>query len=318
MSFPAQADQNIGNTVIQITKSRSVPFSWSGEEQRGLDSNGPGYNNVRNDQITQALRTLCNEVEADLGGAAAANASRAYGTIGTVPFATNLAATAQLRKILADNGSPMSDLKAVIDTNVGANMRTLTQLSKANEAGDDTLLRQGVLLNVHGFDIRESAGVKTVTAGTGASYVVNGATAAGATSIVLKTGTGTVNAGDIVTIAGDSNQYVVLGGVSAPGTITIAAPGLRLAASDGAAVTVVATHTANVGFQRNAIVLAARAPAFPKEGDLRLDSTTITDPRSGLSFEVSMWPGNRMVQYQIALAWGVKVIKPTHVAQLIY
>lgn len=317
MSFPAQADQTIGNTVIQITKSRSVPFSWAGEEQRGLNANGPGYNNIRRDQITQAMRTLCNEVEVDLALAAAQGASRAYGTAGTTPFASDLSATANVRKILADNGAPMADLQLVIDTTAGAKMRTLTQLTKANEAADDTLLRQGVLLDVHGFGVRESGNVKVVTAGSGASYAVNGATAAGSTSIVLKTGTGTVNAGDVITIAGDSNQYVVTSGVSAPGTITIGAPGLRLAAADGAAVTVVASHTANAAFQRNAIVLVSRAPAFPQEGDLRLDSTTITDPRSGLSFEVSMWPGNRMVQYQIALAWGVKVIKPAHVALLL-
>jgi len=263
------------------------------------------------------MRTLCNEVEVDLALAAAQGASRAYGTAGTTPFASDLSATANVRKILADNGAPMADLQLVIDTTAGAKMRTLTQLTKANEAADDSLLRQGVLLDVHGFAIRESGNVKVVTAGSGASYAVNGATAAGSTSIVLKTGTGAVNAGDVITIAGDSNQYVVTSGVSAPGTITIGAPGLRLAAADGAAVTVVASHTANAAFQRNAIVLVSRAPAFPQEGDLRLDSTTITDPRSGLSFEVSMWPGNRMVQYQIALAWGVKVIKPNHVALLL-
>ena len=34
-------------------------------------------------------------------------------------------------------------------------MRTLGQLTKANEADDHTLLRRGVLLDVHGFAIRE-------------------------------------------------------------------------------------------------------------------------------------------------------------------
>lgn len=316
MTIPTAADQVMSSTVIQITKSREVPFSWAGEEQRGLNKNGPGYNNIKRDQMTQAMRTLCNEVEVDLAVEAYKNASRAYGTAGTTPFATDLSATAQLRKILADNGAPLADLNMVIDTAAGAKMRTLTQLSKANEAADTSLLRQGVLLDVHGFAIRESAGVQIAAIGTGTLYVANGAQVVGTTAIVLKTGTGTVVAGDIVTFAGDTNQYVVNAGIAAPGTITIGNPGLRVALADGTAMTITAAHTSNVAFQRNAIVLVARAPAKPEEGDLRIDSLTVTDPRSGLSFEVSMWPGNRMVEYKIALAWGVKAIKPAHIAML--
>lgn len=318
MNLPAQADQVIGNTAIVITRSKEVPFTWSGEEQRGLNANGPGYNNIKRDQIVQAMRTLCNFVESDIAIAASQSASRAYGTIGTLPFATNLAATAQVRKILADNGAPLSDLSLVIDSASGASMRTLTQLSKANEAGDTSLLRQGVLLNVHGFDIRESAQTQLVTAGTGTLYKTVGPQVAGDTSIALNTGSGTINAGDVITFAGDTNQYVVTAGIAAPGTITIGNPGLRGAVAGASNVTVVASHNACVGFHRNAIALVTRAPAAPEEGDLAMDRMVITDPRSGLSFEVSMWPGNRMVAYKIALAWGVKVIKPAAVAQLVY
>ena len=40
MSIPAEADQTIGCSTIAITKARAFPFSWNGEEQRGLN-NGP-------------------------------------------------------------------------------------------------------------------------------------------------------------------------------------------------------------------------------------------------------------------------------------
>ena len=58
-------------------------------------------------------------------------------------------------------------------------------------------------------------------------------------------------------------------------------------------------------------------PERPKEGDMALDVMSITDPRSGLTFEISMYPGYRMVTYEIALAWGVKLIKPEHTAILL-
>ena len=67
----------------------------------------------------------------------------------------------------------------------------------------------------------------------------------------------------------------------------------------------------------SAIALATRAPALPAEGDSAVDRQIITDPRSGLSFEVSIYEQYRQVQYEIALAWGVKAVKPEHMAILI-
>lgn len=321
MTAPDDGNQTIGNVEIKITKARAVPFRWNGEEQKGINT-GPGYANIRRDQIVQAMRTLTNEVESDLGGSYAA-ASRAVGTSGTTPFASDLSDTANVLKVLLDNGSPNADLSMVINTAAGAKMRTLTQLTKANEAADNSLLRQGVLLDVHGFAIRESAAVKSPSVGTAASATTDtSGYAVGATSITLAaTGTGTILAGDVITFAGDTaNQYVVESGAAAvPGaTIKIAAPGLQKAIPGSAkAVTVVATGARNMAFQRNAIVLVARAPALPEEGDMADDRMVVTDPRSGLSFEVSMYRQYRQVRYELALAWGSKVIKPEHTALLL-
>ena len=73
----------------------------------------------------------------------------------------------------------------------------------------------------------------------------------------------------------------------------------------------------NLAFDREAIQLVTRAPALPKEGDMAIDRTVITDPISGLSFEVSIYGGYRKVRYELALAWGQKVIKPEHTAILL-
>lgn len=66
--------------------------------------------------------------------------------------------------------------------------------------------------------------------GTGTSYTSTAAGfAIGTTQIPLITGTGTVLPGDVVTFAGDTNKYTVTVGISGPGTITIASPGLAQA-----------------------------------------------------------------------------------------
>ncbi|MBB5508149.1 P22 coat - protein 5 family protein [Paraburkholderia atlantica] len=306
---PDDGDQSIGNVPIVITKSRMVPFRWTGEEQKGVN-HGPGYTGIRTNQITQAMRTLTNEIEAAVGQLVFAS-SRATGTAGTTPFASDLSATAQARKILSDNGAPLSDLQCVVDTTSGASLRTLMQLTKANEAGTTELRAQGTLLELHGFKVRESAGVATHVSGTGASYVTNGALAVGATTIPVQTGSGTILVGDVITLAGDTNKYVVTTALTG-GNVVIAAPGLRKAATSGTAVTVGAAYTGNAFFSRNAFVLSTRLPALPQEGDMADDRTTIVDPRSGLAFEVSMYRQYRRVRYEIACAYGMANIKPEH------
>ena len=322
MSIPAEADQTIGYSTIAITKARAFPFSWNGEEQRGLN-NGPGYLGIRANQIAQAMRAAVNEVETDLC-ALHAVMSRAAGTAGTTPFATNTAGLTAARQILADNGASLSDASLVLNTTAGANLRTLLNVNSARDESRMPITQQGVITRISDLSIRESAQVVTSTAGTGATVKTNTAGyAIGATTITLKStgGTGTVVAGDVITFAGDTNQYVVTSGdsdISDGGTITIAAPGLRKAiAASETAITIVAAAARSMAFSRSAIVLATRLPERPAEGDLALDVMTITDPRSGLSFEVAIYGGYRKIRYEIALAWGVKCIKPEHTALLL-
>jgi hypothetical protein len=316
---PNDGDQTIGNIQLSITKARRVPFRWNGEETLGLNNNGSGAANIRNGQMAQAIRTLVNEMEIDVVTAARIGASRAYGTAGTTPFASTLGDPAQLRKILDDNGTPMNDRALIIDTSAGASIRTLAQLTKANEAGTALTLRSGELLDLHGFSIHESAGVGVNTKGTGTSYTSNTAGyAVGATNITLITGSGTVLAGDIVTFAGDTNKYVVAVGTAAPGVISLAAPGLRVAlAASAVAMTVGASYTGNIAFSRGSLVLATRAPALPDGGDLAVDRVLVTDPRSGISFEVAMYAQYRQMQYEVSACWGVKNIKANHSAILL-
>tara|TARA_R110000803_G_scaffold15605_1_gene42984 strand:+ start:616 stop:1758 length:1143 start_codon:yes stop_codon:yes gene_type:complete len=317
MVVPDPTGQTSGFTDIIITKSRFMEFGFNGEDQKGLNT-GAGYGTVRANRIAQAIRKLTNEVEADLCGLQS-TFSRAHGTAGTTPFGTanDYTDASNALKILKDNGAPLQDNQLVINTAAGVNF--LGKQSAVNAAGTDSMLRQGVLLDVNGMPIRESAQINTPAIGGGSSYTSHASGfPVGTTSITLITGSGTVLAGDVVTFAGDTNKYVVTTGVTAAGALVIAAPGLVQALPASAkALSIVASSARNMAFNRSAIVLAARAPARPVEGDMAVDVTSITDPRSGLTMEFAMYPGYRKVRYEVALAWGVKNIKPEHTALLL-
>ena len=315
MSIPSAVDQTIANSTLTLSKNKYAAFSWTGEEANSMDSGGPGFLNIQQDQIAQAFRVLTNEMENDVCDALATGASRAYGTAGTTPFASTLADSAQARKILDDNGAPSSGRSLVIDTSAGAALRTLGQLTKANEAGTSMTLRDGELLNLQGFSVRESAQINGATAGTGTSYVLDGAASEGDTTISIDTGSGTVLAGDVVTI--DGNKYVVTTGVAAPGDIVIAEPGLVADVADTSTVTVNATSQRNLAFSSDALLLANRLPVFPAEGDLAIDNEIITDPRTGISFDLRVYPGDGMVLYRIHALWGWVAKKPEHAAILL-
>jgi len=317
MTIPEGTDQTVDNKTLTISKAQSIQIPWTGEVIKHVD-NGSGFESVYGDQLVQAMRTLTNEIEADLLSDIYQNASRAHGTAGTTPFGSNFNELANLRKIMVDNGCPVNDrmLTAVMNTNAGVNLRNLAQLQKANESASDSLLRQGTLLDLQGLMLKESAGVQSHTKGTGASYVTNGTFAVGDTTVSIDGGTGTVLAGDVVTFTGDTNKYVVISALSG-GDIVIGGPGLQQSLADGVAMTVGASYTGNVAFHRNAAELVIRAPAVPNGGDAADDSMVVQDPWSGLVFEVRSYKGYRKAMFEVAVAYGYKTWKPDFVATLL-
>lgn len=322
----ATGTTTVGYTDVTITKSKAAPISWNGEEQRAVGTNGT-YNKILADQFVDGMRKLVNAVEVDLATVVKQRASRAYGSAGTAPFGTagDLSDVAGVRQILEDNGAPLSDLQLALGSAAMANLRgKQSVLFKVNEAGSNDMLRNGMTDRLQGFALRNSAGISLHTKGTGASYVTSGSTAVGVTDIALVTGTGTVLAGDIVTFAADTaNKYVVGTGVTAPGTISLNKPGARVVIPTGNALTVGNSYTPNAAFSRSAVVLATRAPAAPIGvngqviGDSADDVMMLTDPMTGITFEVRVYKQYRQVKFEIGLAWGVAVVKPEHVALLL-
>jgi len=328
MTPPSNNNNTFEVGTMTITKAKAAKFNFVAEEQRSLNAgSGPNYQSAQAMIVAQALRTLTNEIEGDLATTARFAASRAWGTAGTTPFGTtvdHLNDLAQVRKILDDNGAPPTGRSMVLDTSTGANLRSAKNLTRVNEAGDQMTLRQGELLDIFGFSVKETGQARSHTAGTAAGATTNNAGyAVGATVINLASaGTGTFVPGDVISFAGDANRYLVVSGdadILNGGSITIAAPGLRRAipASNTEITRTASYSVAGVGFSMDALHLAARPPARPTEGDLAIDVMTVTDPRSGLTYEFAVYPGYRMVYGEIGLAWGTHCSKREHVALLL-
>ena len=311
-------DPDVNNVTLTVAKSKYVPVKWTGEDAMGVAHSGT-LGNIRANQFAQAMRALTNEVERDIASTYQ-RASRCYGTPGTTPFATSTEETAQIRKILVDNGAPTSDLQLVIDTGAGAKLRSLTLLQSVASAGTDATLRRGELLSLNGLAIRESAGINKHFAGSmGGTPLVNNLSGyAAGSSVIAFDGASAINlqAGDVVSFGSDPNKYMVReGGVVSP--LTISAPGLVMPIPDNTPITVYPSYVASMAFDRSAIQAILRLPAVPEEGDQAIDRTIITDPVSGISFEVALYPGYRQMRYEIGLAWGWECIKPEHVAVLL-
>lgn len=313
--------QSIANVPITISKSRSVPFGITGEENRALNNAGT-LQNINAQRIAQAIRTLTNEVERDLG-ALHVSASRAYGTATGTPFGTagDLSDIAEARRILTDNGAPTGDLHMVLGGSSATRMRgKQSNLFKVNEAGSEELLRSGELGRLQGFSMHESAGVReAVTVGSATATVDATGYVVGTTSFTLSSAAVALLAGDIITFAGDSNEYVVKTAVSGTGgTLVIQEPGIKVAMSAATkAITVVAATTRNMFFHRGAIQLATRAPAMPDGGDSADDVMSLTDPYTGITYEFAVYRQKRQVRYEVNLAWGCAVVQARHLGLLI-
>jgi hypothetical protein len=322
MTIPEGTDQTVDNETMSLDTFANVQIPWTGEEIQHVN-NGSGFETIYGDQIKQAMRAITNSIETAIGSVAYLASSRAFGTAGTTPFGSNFNEIAELRQILVDNGAPLDgNMSLVVNSLAGTNLRQLAQLQKANEGGGTDMLRQGTLLDLQGFMMRESAGVAAHTAGAGASGLVNGAEALGQTTITYDTltvNTTGYKAGDVVTFAVDTvNKYVLgTGSTATAGDIVLNNPGLRLAVPDNNAITIGASYAANLAFHRSAIELGIRPIAVPNGGDAATDMMTVQDPHSGLVYTIAVYKGYKKTMIEIGALYGIKAWKSDHIATLL-
>jgi hypothetical protein len=313
---PKNGGEDFGYVDVVITKNKiAKPIVWTGDEEIAV---GGQLNQMLINQYAQAMRSLCNEVERDLCLEATIGAlsdGNVYGTPGTTPFATNLKDLAQIKKIQDDNGTPLGDRHLIINTATGAALRTLEKLTNVNQSGENTLLRQGVLTDLMGYAVRESAGFQIQAPGSVNNVTLSADVNEGVNILPVDAVSGTLNKGALLTIGG--RKYMVAADVASGDTVIVIAPKLLNAAVSGSTLSVGGQYLANVAFSRDFLYLAARTPAMPSQGDEAKDVMVITDPVSGLSFQVALYGAYRQTRVEIGLAWGQKAVNIRHGACLL-
>lgn len=317
MTIPEGDDQTITEDSFALDQVANVQINITGEGERTLDTHY-NFETVHGNRFLRAFRKIRNTIESYAAGVAYKGASRAYGTAGTTPFGSNFNEVAEIRQLLEDNGYFGENETSLVISNAAAtNLRQLAQLQKANEAGGDDLLRRGSLLDLQGIMIKQSAGVKSHTKGTGSAYETSAAEAVGSTTINLDTGSGTILAGDILTFTGDSvNKYVVNTAYSG-GTLTIAAPGIQTAVAENTVAAVGNNYTANVAIWQPCFEIAARPMLAPSGGDAADMVERVQDPITGLVYEIREYRGFHKAMWSITVVYAAKVWQPEGVAVLI-
>lgn len=199
---------------------------------------------------------------------------------------------ASLIQTMDEQKIPLTERLEIISPEYKAALLSIDSFVEADKRGDaGTTIREASLGHVMGMDHFMGQGVDstTFTSGTQTAAVVNGAVAAGATSIVYDGGAvaaGTIKDGDIVTIAGYGN--VVCNALSTAstgaGTFTFYEP-LRVAVANDVVLTVYdgggnTRQLHGVAFNRRAFAFAS-VPLNIPEGAV---GTSVTD--GGLSVRV--------------------------------
>lgn len=272
-------------------------------------------------QAKEAVKSLANGIEDYLWSLLAAKVSGYAGTAGLTPFGAGLDDFLAADKILNDNLADPEDRFMIINTAAKASamgLRAIQDASFRGGRGPNSLI-SGEIGDILGARWVMSQRVPNHTSGTlaGIGTTVTGVNAIGATVIALSGGaSGTILAGDILTIAGRTYNVVSSVGGATPSSVTIAAPGLTLATAGGEVLTIAATFAGNILIQKNALAFAM-APLIDtvEVPGATLQSVAI-DEGSGLSLRLEVSRQHRQVQWSFDALYGGTVVRPQLAAWL--
>lgn len=250
------------------------------------------------------------------------------GTPGTTPFASTTAAARSARKMLNAAGTPMAMRSLLLGFDAEENALGLPNFEKANEAGTNQIAVEAIIGRRVGFDWRTEGYMPTFTGGTlsdgtnKAALIDSAAVAVGDISVDMDetTLTGTLLKGDLFTVAGDTQQYVVTADATAAGnSITVSfSPAAKVAWADNAQVTFVANHEVSalaMGYQ--AIAFASR-PLITEVGFSGGNIIRqIPDPHSGLVLNMEISREHYRTKVSFSCLWGSTLARPQSAVRIL-
>lgn len=284
-------------------------------------------------EASEAIKGIANQVNSDI----LALGRKFYGfagTAGTTPFGNtdvakngDTADATTLRKILNKQLANISDRHVVFDPDAEANALNLRAFNDANWSGTVEAIMNGNLNSRLGFrwwmhQLVPTFVGGTLSDGTNKKALVNGALAQGVKTMNIDstTLTGTLVDGDVFTIAGQTQTYVVSNTTlltAAGNAITGVTfePALKVAVADNAQITFKADHVMNIGFHRDAIAFATRPLDNVQQGLGSITSSAV-DPDSGLSLRLEVTREHKRTRFSYDILYGVAVVRREFGARL--
>jgi len=319
-AYPA-APTNLTTATVQISLDNWQKASF------GLTDKELGQINAQDDFITLEMTAAFEALAVDINDSIFAEYVGVYGYTGTAdttPFGAGVEVTSATlaRKILNQQKCPRDNRRGVLDFDAEANALALAQFSDAEKVGGSDVKISGEIGRKFGVDWNADDGVPTHTAGTASGATTSSAGyAVGVTTMTLgSNGTGALVEGDVFTIAGDDQTYVISTGdddVSNGGTIVFA-PALKVEITTAeTAITVKADHVSNLVFHRDAFALAMRAPDDAlKEVFTPDNSYTMQDPVSGLVMRLEVIRMYKQTMWELDVLWGAKLIRAEYATRI--
>lgn len=263
--------------------------------------------------------------------------ARAYlhaGTAGTTPFAADLDPLQGVRTLLNVAKHPEAGRRVVLDPFAEGNAAFLDIFAKANERGDQQGIIAGTIGHKFGADWAMDQQVPSHSNGApGAGpFAIKGAqTAANAKGVYedgsgsliidgLTITTGTLKSGTLFTIAGSTQQYVVIDDVTADGTGAVTLhtmPALAADAADNAVVTLVADHVSNFYFHEQAFAFASRPLGDTVLPGLGTVVQAMPDPVSGLILRLQVTRQYMQTVWTFDMLYGGRTIRHDGVARIL-
>ena len=306
-SNPALTNTDQDTVAIELTEWREAPFSVTDLELTKIDQD----EHFMPMAMHEAVRVLAEEANVFM----ASKYKEIYnfvGAAGTTPFGTNTSEIIAADKKLNQLNVPGTGRSFIMDTEAYANALSLDSFHHAEKMGRNGVVIDADLGRVFNFDTQWDNAVQSHTLGatTGTNVLTNGGGTAGDTTLAIDGLTGQPVVGDIFTIAGNTQQYVVTDGgtlVSDAATITIEPP-LAATVADGVQLTFVDDHTANLAMHKDAITMAER----PLKQTSLAPSTiaSLTDPVSGVSMRLEIVRMRNVDEWRLQVLYGGKSTRP--------
>ena len=307
---PAFVDNAPGLVQITLANWRQAAFHLKDDEMVKIDKSA----HFMPMQVHEAIRALAGDIN-DKIWLEYKGVYNHVGAAGTTPFGTNQQEIVDARKKLHENQVPKPTRRAVWDYDAEAEALMLATFADVEKVGERNVKIEGELGRKYGFDNYTDDAVATHTlAAAGTQDIQAGGHTAGSETIDVDGTTLTIAVvGDIFTIAGDTQQYVVTSAVTngADDYTYGIAPPLALTNSGTELVTFVATHVVNMAFHREAFAFANR-PLLENTAALALGSKIIsaTDPDTGISLRLEVSRAHKAIVWEFDILYGTGLPRP--------